>query len=160
MCVLLSVAGELLVLCGDCTWVSIETTFDRHVQKRKRQRSVQTAHLWLRLNAHPGSKTNAFFLNGGNMAAFSVIQAKPSGGEIICIMQSQKCPSPSWVFRDEDSLLLMPCVFTEEVGHSTMEPAAVGTLSLHNTLSVMCSNYSEAPQKLLFYSVNAHGHDI
>lgn len=46
-------------------------------------------HLWQRLNAHPGSKTNASFLNGGNMPAFSVIQAKPRGGEIICIMQSQ-----------------------------------------------------------------------
>lgn len=54
----------------------------------------------------------------------------------------------------------MPRVFTEEVGHPTMEEAAVGTLPLHNTLSVMCSNHSEAPRKLLFYSVNAHGHDI
>lgn len=54
----------------------------------------------------------------------------------------------------------MPCVFTEEVGHPTMAEAAVGTLPLHNTLSVMCSKHSETPRKLLFYSVNAHGHDI
>lgn len=66
------------------------------------------------------------------------------GGDYLYHAES-KCPSPSWIFRKEDSPLLMPCVFTEEVGHSTMEPAAVGTLPLHNTLSVMCSNYSEPP---------------
>lgn len=36
-----------------------------------------------------GVKQMLFFLNGGNMPAFSVVQAKPRGGEIICIMQSQ-----------------------------------------------------------------------
>lgn len=94
------------------------------------------------------------------MPAFSVIQAKPGGGGYYLYHAESKCPSPSWVFRKEDSPLLMPRVFTEEVGHPTMEEAAVGTLPLHNTLSVMCSNHSEAPRKLLFYSVNAHGHDI
>lgn len=79
------------------------------------------------------------------MRAFSVIQAKPRGGGDYLYHAESKCPSPSWIFRKEDSPLLMPCVFTEEVGHSTMEPAAVGTLPLHNTLSVMCSNYSEPP---------------
>lgn len=107
-----------------------------------------------------GVKQMLFSLNGGNMPAFSVIQAKLSGGRDYLYHAESKCPSPSWVFREEDSPLLMPCVFTEEVGHSTMETAAVGTLPLHNTLSVMCSNYSKAPGKLLFHSVNAHGHDI
>lgn len=114
-----------------------------------------------RLNAHPGSKTNASSLNGGSMRAFSVIRAKPcvggrvagpSGrrglGEIICIMRSQSVHLQVGSLERKTAPLLMPCVFTEEVGHSTMEPAAaVGTLPLHNTLSVMCSDYSE-PQPL------------
>lgn len=160
MCALVSVcvARELLVLCGDPTWVSVQTACDRHVEK-KRQRSVQTVRLWQRLNAHPGSKTNAFFWMVATCLLL-VSSRQNLGGRDYLYHAESKCPSPSWVFRKEDSPLLMPCVFTEEVGHSTMEPAAVGTLPLHNTLSVMCSNYSQAPRKLLFYSVNAHGHDI
>lgn len=92
------------------------------------------------------------------MRAFSVIRAKPcvrgrrraegraaTGlGEIICIMQSQSVHLRVESLERKTAPLLMPCVFTEEVGHSTMEPAAVvGTLPLHNTLSVMCSDYSE-----------------
>lgn len=70
-------------------------------------------------------------------------------GEIICIMQSQSVHLQVGSLERKTAPLLMPCVFTEEVGHSTMEPAAaVGTLPLHNTLSVMCSDYSE-PQPLL-----------
>lgn len=83
----MATARELLALCGGAL---PERVIDV-LRKRKRQRSAQTVHLWQRLNAHPGSKTNAP-LDGGNMPAFSVIQAKPGGweeGGIICIMWSQ-----------------------------------------------------------------------
>lgn len=79
----MATARELLALCGGAL---PERVMDV-LRKGKRQRSAQTVHLWQRLNAHPGSKTNAL-LDGGNMPAFSVIQAKPGGG-IICIMRSQ-----------------------------------------------------------------------
>lgn len=66
-------------------------------------------------------------------------------GEIICLTQSQSVHLRVESLETKTAPLLMPRVFTEEVGHSTMEPAAaVGTLPLHNTLSVMCGDYSEA----------------
>lgn len=50
-------ARELLASCGG----GLPERVMDVLRKRKRQRSVQAAHLWQRLNTHPGSKTNAFF---------------------------------------------------------------------------------------------------
>lgn len=116
-----------------------------------------------RLSTHTGSKTNALLRVLRVLAArllLASLQLNLRGREIICIMQSQSVHLLLQSLEKETAPLLMPCAFTAELGHLTMEQAAVGTLPLHNTLSVMCTDYSEAPRKLLFYSVNAHGHDI
>lgn len=90
----------------------------------------------------------------------SLMQAEAERDGDYLYHTESKCPSPLHSLKEEDSARLMPAYSLQELGHLTMGRGAVSSPLLHNTLSVMCGNYSQAPRKLLFYSVNAHGHDI
>lgn len=90
MCTLVSVsasvAGELLALCWEAARVSVQTVCDRHSLKKR-----QFKHTFcLRLNAHPGRRTNALGPTRHiTRFAFSIFLLRSEGGEITCIMPSQ-----------------------------------------------------------------------